>query len=230
MWVAGVDGCRAGWFRACRNLGTGELQFDLVSHVEELADRWPHPAVIALDIPIGLPERGSRECDLAARRRLGPRRSSVFPAPIRAAIDAASREEASSITERIDGRKVGAQAFGIFAKIREVDTALQRRLRGRVREVHPEVSFAEWSGAPLRFAKRRREGKAERLALAEAWIGPQLLQRGRGDASRQQLADDDMLDAIAGLWTAHRIAAGTARTLPDEPPRDATGLPMEMVY
>lgn len=44
------------------------------------------------------------------------------------------------------------------------------------------------------------------------------------------VADDDVLDAIAVLWTATRIARGEGRGLPDPPPRDPTGLPMEIVY
>ena len=44
------------------------------------------------------------------------------------------------------------------------------------------------------------------------------------------LSKDDILDAIAALWTAHRISNGTAETLPDPPPRDEVGRPMEIVF
>jgi predicted RNase H-like nuclease len=40
---------------------------------------------------------------------------------------------------------------------------------------------------------------------------------------------DDALDALACAWTAQRWAAGIARTLPDEPPRDNRGLPVRIV-
>jgi predicted RNase H-like nuclease len=46
----------------------------------------------------------------------------------------------------------------------------------------------------------------------------------------RDVADDDMLDAVAALWTATRLYEGTAETLPDEPPLDAAGLRMEIVY
>ena len=68
------------------------------------------------------------------------------------------------------------------------------------------------------------------MALAEAWLGEGTLHRARGDYLKQELADDDIIDAIAGLWTAHRVADGTAETLPDSPPLDETGLPMEIVF
>jgi predicted RNase H-like nuclease len=43
------------------------------------------------------------------------------------------------------------------------------------------------------------------------------------------VADDDLLDAFAALWTAERISNGTARTVPAAPLEDRFGLRMEMV-
>ncbi|MCH6562048.1 MAG: DUF429 domain-containing protein [Myxococcales bacterium] len=232
-WLAGVDGCRKGWFRICRETTSGELAFDVVDTVDALVEEPPGPTIVALDMPIGLRASGARECDKAARACLGPRRSSVFPAPLRAAVVARSRKEASEITRQIDGRKVGAQAWAIYPKIRRVDETLASSAAacGAIREVHPEVCFWAWNGRkPMQWAKKKAEGLRERVALAEAWLGEGILQRARGDYRKKDLADDDIIDAIAGLWTAHRIADGTAKTLPDSPPRDETGLPMEIVF
>jgi predicted RNase H-like nuclease len=44
------------------------------------------------------------------------------------------------------------------------------------------------------------------------------------------VADDDILDAFAALWTAERITSGVAVTLPENKPLDSTGLPMRIVY
>jgi predicted RNase H-like nuclease len=118
-------------------------------------------------------------------------------------------------------------------KIRAVDALLRGDgvAREAIREVHPEVSFWAWNGsAPMRERKKRRAGRAERLRLAEAWLGPDLLARARGAHRRKDLADDDILDAVAALWTAHRLADGTAETLPSAPPQDDCGLPMQIVY
>jgi len=233
MWVAGVDGCKGGWFRVCRDTDSGALAFDLLEPVPALVDRAPGPEIVALDMPIGLPEAGRRAADTAARRCLGPRRSSVFPAPVRAAIHARTREEASDITRRLDGRKVGPHAWGLYPKIRRVDEALARdaSARSRIREVHPELCFWAWNhGVPMKWAKRIPEGLGERVALVEDWLGLGILERARGCYRKKHLADHDIVDAIAALWTAHRIAAGIAKTLPDSPPLDATGLPMRIVY
>ena len=47
------------------------------------------------------------------------------------------------------------------------------------------------------------------------------------DESRAPI--NDILDAIATLWTAHRILDGMAETLPPSPPQDEAGLPMRIV-
>lgn len=233
VWVAGADGCRFGWFVVSRETRTGELSFDMVGCARELPGVRRDLRILALDIPIGLPTAGRRACDEAARARLGwPRRNSVFPAPVRPALRAESRDEASRITRNCDGRGVGAQAWGIYKKIYEVDELLQSdpSARRMIREAHPEVSFCLWNGGrPLTAGKKTRQGRAARLSLAEDWLGEGILARARGDLLKRQVADDDILDAIAALWTAERIAAGIHENMPPDPPRDETGLPMQIV-
>lgn len=233
VWVAGADGCRRGWFRASRETGSGELRFDLYREASELLRAAPSPRVLGLDIPIGLPESGARACDREARAVLGARRNSVFDAPIRSALRAATREEASRITELRDGRRVSTQAWGLYKKILAVDALLvtSGEARARIREVHPEVCFWAWNGgAPMRAAKKTPAGMRQRKALVEKWLGAGVLARARKLHPARDVADDDILDAIAALWTATRIADGRARTLPKTPPVDATGLRMEIVY
>ncbi len=232
-WLAGVDGCRKGWFRVCRDSDSQEIRFDVLETAEELVSTLPCPIVVAIDMPIGLPEAGARECDVAARQLLGPRRSSVFRAPIRPSLTATSRLEADSITRSVEGKGVSAQAWGIYGKVKSVDCALANdaKLRSAFCEVHPEVSFLAWNDRqPMAFSKKKREGRRERAVLAEAWLGEGILARARGGELRKHLADDDILDAIAALWTAHRIASGAAETLPESPPRDRAGLPMRIVF
>ena len=82
----------------------------------------------------------------------------------------------------------------------------------------------------MSWAKKKPKGLKERVELAEAWLGEGILERARGEHLKKNLADDDVVDAIAGLWSAHRIADGTAETLPASPPYDETGLRMEIVF
>lgn len=249
-WLAGVDGCRAGWFRVARETTSGALAFEVLEEADALmtapagteradgsgkAGPARPPRVVAIDIPIGLPDAGPRACDRSARQLLGsPRGRSVFPAPVRPALGARSHAEACALTERADGRRVSQQAWNLTAKIRAVDALLARdsRARRRLREVHPELCFWAWNGRrPMEAPKKRAAGRAERLRLAEAWLGPGLLSRARGGHARAALADDDILDAVAALWTACRIAGGAAEAIPaGRPPRDAAGRPMEIVF
>jgi predicted RNase H-like nuclease len=230
----GADACKAGWVFAARNIRGGDLAFDVVPDARSLLKLRGEPAVLCIDIPIGLPDKGPRECDRMARAILGwPRRNSVFPAPVRPALRATSREEASRITQAVDGRRVGAQAWALYAKIREIDALLEASSssRDRVHEVHPELSFWAWNGErPIREAKRTAAGRAIRLRLAERWLGPGVLARARAGRAKREVADDDILDAIAAFWTATRLATGEAQTLPPCPPIDASGLPMRIVY
>src|SRR5262249_11732766 len=137
--VVGVDGCGEGWVFV---LEAGDsLDVGVVSHLELLLEQLSKNAVVAVDVPIGLTECGPRECDIEARRVLGSRRaSSVFPAPVRACLSAATYAQACEAHRRADGRAMSQQAFGILNKIREVNEILIRDLglQDRVREVHPE--------------------------------------------------------------------------------------------
>ena len=49
---------------------------------------------------------------------------------------------------------------------------------------------------------------------------------------RNRVAKDDILDALAAAVTGWLAGSGRGKlaTLPSEPPKDAKGLPMEMVY
>ena len=223
--LAGVDGCRAGWYVVVERDGAfdGHVATTFADVLALDVD------LVAVDIPIGLVDAGARACDLAARQALAPRRgSSVFPAPIRAALAGTTQAEASALHRAADGRGLSAQAFGIVPKIAEVDRTLRADPDGasRVREVHPEVSFAAMNGgAALAHSKKTAEGRTERLDLLAPHFGDAPA-RLVAERPRAAVAADDVLDAFAALWTARRIAAGTAHSLPKAPPHDRHGLTM----
>jgi predicted RNase H-like nuclease len=143
-WIAGVDGCPAGWFVVLVELGksTSQDEHHVCASLREVLDLEPKPSIIAVDIPIGLldePREGGREVDKEARRLLGtPKRSSVFTPPTRPALVSATYEVAQSF-----GAGMSHQAFGILPKIREVDQLMTPEVQETVREIHPELcSFA----------------------------------------------------------------------------------------
>src|SRR5512143_2946150 len=142
MSVAGVDWFEGRWLAVVEGAGGSDVGVRRVASFAELA-RDSDLQTVVVDIPIGLPDRGVRACDLEARRMIRPRSSSVFPAPIRPMLIAQSRAEASAIRYAIEGKRCSAQAFAIVPIVADVDRSMTSDLQTRFREGHPEVSFAE---------------------------------------------------------------------------------------
>jgi predicted RNase H-like nuclease len=171
--IAGADGCRHGWICVAKETATGTITSRLYPDARSLIFQIPTPDILMIDIPIGLSDRDGRQCDAMARALLGNRHVCVFSAPIRPALQAATRQQASLLTHPINGHHVGCQAWAIVPKVREVDLVLSAntQLQNRVFEVHPEVSFSEWNGGvPLQARKKSQLGRVNRQAL----IGMQL--------------------------------------------------------
>lgn len=247
MTVVGVDGCKAGWIAVGRDPGAAPSVAVFPSFAA-LLEALPADATVAVDMPIGLPDvsqKGGRGPEALVRPLLGNRQSSVFAIPSRAALYAhtdgfttveawhAAHRRASEVAKATSDppRGVSIQAFGIFAKIREVDAVLIARpeLRRRVFESHPEVAFCRLNGdQAMRLPKKIKgavnpAGMAERKAL--------LCRHGyvSGFLDRtppRGAAADDFLDAAAMMLIAGRIASGEARPFPDPPLADRFGIPV----
>lgn len=165
------------------------------------------------------------------RKALGePRRRSVFPCPIRPVLGASSWKEACDRTERADGRKVSQQTFAILPKIAEADAFVRSDPWARriVYEVHPELSFARWAGAPMANGKKTPAGREERLRLVAAIFGPGVFSAMRQSLRGHHVGSDDLADAFAAVWTAARILAGAAERFPRETTVDAEGVAMRI--
>ena len=236
--VAGVDGCPGGWLVALLQVHSGSCALELCGTFAEILSLPEVPAVIAVDMPIGLParaERGGRACDVEARRRLGDRQSSVFSVPARAAVMEIDYTLAcaTAFARSDPPRKVSKQCFHLFPKIREIDALMTPALQGRVFECHPELAFwAMNSGRPMSLPKKVKgrpgePGLAERRALlVRHGFAPDLFETRPWPRTR--VGDDDMVDACALAWSAARILRGEAVRLPADPPVDGRGLRMEI--
>ncbi len=232
-WVAGVDGCRAGWLSVLRDLtGTAPPQLILLPRFSDILVSDIDAAIIAVDMPIGLPETicgPGRVAEQAVRPLLGDRQSSVFSIPARAAVMCDDYREAcrEALLRSEPPRKVSKQAFNIFPKIREIDSLMTPELTGRIFEVHPEVAFWRLNGKePMALPKKIRNrpnpaGLDERRSLLQGLgYGREFLKqippRGAGP--------DDLIDAAVCAVIAERIARGKATPMPDPPGRDGRGL------
>ncbi|TIQ32827.1 MAG: DUF429 domain-containing protein [Mesorhizobium sp.] len=242
--LAGVDGCKAGWVAVHSRDGAAP-SVSVFPTFQLLLDALPD-ATIAVDMPIGLPDfssRGGRGPEALVRRLLGARQSSVFAIPSRAALYAdtsdfttveawyAAHRRASEVAMATSDppRGVSIQAFGIFAKIREIDALLIARpdLRGRVFESHPEVAFCRLNGGAAMTLPKKIKGAVNPAGMEERKA---LLCRHGYDkafldrAPPKGAASDDFLDAAAMMLIAGRIAGGEARPSPDPPLTDRFGI------
>ena len=232
-WVAGVDGCRSGWLAILLDVAGNAAP--RLEHFFRFGDVLTAPQdlqVIAVDMPIGLPERagpGGRGPERAVRPLLGARQSSVFSVPARAAVMAQDYRAACALAlaHSEPPRKVSKQCFHLFPKIREIDALMTPELEARVYEVHPELAFWRLNdGAPMSLPKKVKSaahgpGLAERRRLLEAHGLPSAL----FDRARPKgVGADDVLDAAGNALIALRILRGEAQCFPDPPERDAKGL------
>jgi predicted RNase H-like nuclease len=218
--VLGVDVCRAGWVGAVLDAtGHGTPALIVRPTLAELVAEAGPLAVVGIHVPMGLPDGTRREADVQTRRLLGAAASSVFTTPVRDALYAATFGEANQLNRERLGSGISQQAYGLRPRIMEVDTWLRQDLAFAVVEVHPEASFTEMTGAPLGSRKRSAQGAEERRrALAATGVAvPGSLPVGVGA--------DDVIDACAAAWSAHRVKLGQARTIPDPPETFSDGIP-----
>ncbi len=246
--IIGVDGCPGGWITVSSGQPEDLPRVAVHPDFETLVAAYPVTAIIAVDMPIGLPERaslGGRGAEQAVRPYLKQRQSSVFSVPSRSAVYAetgpflgeqeryAAHRRASEIALATSDppRKISIQAFGLFPKIRQLDGALRgdAALAKRVFESHPEFAFTVLNGGtPMREPKKikgrvHQPGMHERKNL----LVSQGIARSFVDQQPPQGAgDDDFLDACVMMLIAKRIQSGTARPYPEPPHWDAHGLPI----
>jgi predicted RNase H-like nuclease len=217
--VIGVDACKGGWV-GFTNDARGYFG-PSIAELLALADGDGRIAVVAIDIPIGLPTNGPRQADILARSLVGGRASSVFPTPVRAALTAATHSEATAINLRATGKGLSQQAFALGPRILEVDAWVESAGRTAI-EVHPELSFATMAHRSLVHSKSTWAGAEERREL--------LMQVGLApppDLGRagEKAGVADVLDAAAGCWTAIRYHRGSAVAHPAPPESFGDGHP-----
>jgi predicted RNase H-like nuclease len=234
-WVAGVDGCRSGWLAVFVDASGGTAPrlrlFPAFAGILAAPER---PERIAVDMPIGLPERivgSGRAAEMAVRPLLGARQSSVFSVPARAAVMCDDYREAcrAALASSDPPRAVARQSFALFRKIREIDALMSVELAERVVETHPEAAFHEANARSAMSMPKKVKGRPSEPGLEERRL---LLERlgFAAEFLRQRpppgATADDLLDSCISAIVAKRHLQGAARSYPDPPARDARGLPI----
>lgn len=229
--VAGVDGCPAGWIAVLWD-GAEHLTSELCPSFAEVMAL--EAEIIAVDMPIGLPEKSGRPPEREVRARLGERQSSVFAVPAEKAIYCADYREACSVNLRHSDppRKVSKQCFHLFPKMREIDALVTPEHQSRLYESHPELAFWVMNGeTPLTLPKKVRSQPSppgldlRRDLLRKAGVPVDSLKR---NYRRRDVGADDLLDACALAYVAWRILNRRSIRFPADPPLNARGLRMEI--
>jgi predicted RNase H-like nuclease len=230
--AVGINGCSDGWFYFRFD---GELAiFGACASIAEIIAGLPADACVLVAVPIGLRARGKaeRDCDLAVRELLGPRRTTAVPAPLRPVLKAADYASAQAQTRRLSGRGLSRQSWQLVPKVREVDDLLRHseQARSLLRESHPELLFAGLAGGPMSHASKTRDGFTERMTIlsilhpdAERLVASAFLAHGGFEASR-----DEIVDAFVLALAARQPLR--LQGLPAEPQTDPHGLPMQTWY
>jgi predicted RNase H-like nuclease len=85
-------------------------------------------------------------------------------------------------------------------------------------------------GEPIIESKKSHQGMNIRLDLIKGYFGERVMRSIRQKHPSSLVADDDIYDAFAALWTAERIHLGIAKSVPEHPEIDSCELPMAMWY
>ena len=217
MRYLGIDGFRGGWVGAWIDARGGH-GFDVTRRIAALLSL-PHRRAM-IDMPIGLPDRGQRECDLQARALVG---ASVFVGARRNLFAFADHAGANRHYWQHEGqgRGISLQLWNLRDKIAEVDRFITPERQASVGEAHPEMIFWRLAGGQRLPPKKSASGRAQRIELLTG-LGfadlPQWLTRRRGT----RIGADDLIDAcacaVAARDSEQRLGGET----------DARGLRMEI--
>lgn len=184
----GIDGIPGGWVAVYLS-DNGDQRFAYAkSAARLLADPYDRAMI---DMPIGLPERGYRQCDIEARALVGPR---VFLGARWGVWNFKTLGEANAHywNQEGVGRGISMQLFCIREKLQELNEV---PVPPRLFEAHPEMIFWRIAGRVL-ASKNTAKGRAERIEiLKEKGIGR--VQRWLGQRHGTGIRRDDLIDACA---------------------------------
>lgn len=235
MKTLGLDACRAGWIAI--SLDKDNAGYWLLESDQELEDFFEDFDRIFIDIPIGLEDENYvRECDKKLRDRLGPDyQASVFNPPLRPALHAPTYAEASMVSYEITGKKISIQAWNITPNIRTIDRLLKNNedFKEKVYESHPELLFQILNGgSPILQKKATKKGLRHRLGLLknQSIYADDFFRDIKEEYRRNQVDEDDIVDAMVLALFAKRSLDDEMKTLPKDPPQDSEGLTMAIHY
>ena len=222
--IAGVTPWRSRWVVASAKMAAATFAPEepkVFDSFREVIDERPSYVAIVVNAPIGYLDRpgmGSRSCDRDARALLGRRAITIRDAPSRA-----------TLTGEVSWREshLDAATLTLLPRYIEVASEMSPFRQRTVYSGNPELSFYQLNeGNPLRWSKKREEGREERHAL--------LMSKIPGinriiDSETDRIPASHRFDAAVLMWSARRVRGHAAKRLPGEGVWDSEGLRTEMV-
>ena len=228
--LGGVVPCPGGWLIVpARLAGVTVVAEDawVVPTLLDVLEFKPKFEAAAIWAPIGFhdePQGPYRPCDAEAREYVGwPRRVAIRPVPCRAALHAATREEALEIEPWLT-----RDDFRRFKWLREAEREFQPFHQRSYFAAHPDLTFSQLNNdIPLTTSPYHEDGVLERMALIRDKMPgvEEIVTRTPPPGA----ALVHMLEATGLLWTARRAAGRAMQRLPLDPNWDSTGMRMELV-
>lgn len=228
--LGGVVPCPGGWCIVPARLAGVTVAAEeplVVPTLLDVLEFKPKFEACAIMAPIGFfdePTGPYRPCDEEAREFVGwPRRVAIHPTPSRAALHAATREEALELEPWLT-----RDDFRRFKWLREAEREFQPFHQRTYFAAHPDLTFVQLNGdQPLTSSPYRDEGVIERLALIRDKMPgvEEVVTRSTPPGA----AVVHVLQATALLWTARRAAGRAMQRLPMDPNWDSSGMRMELV-
>ena len=225
--IIGIDGCKAGWFSVWQDY-EDRIQSSIFENLVDLKKFFSHEdyLIIGIDMPVILGDEIPRKADQLARKMLAKKASSIFTAPTPHMLQQDSYENASLVSKRQFGKSISLQSWYLFPKIKDVQTIIDHK-NIKIYEIHPELSFRAMNNeAVVLESKKSAQGFDIRKALLDQYFPRFNFETLRNQYLKKEVVDDDILDAIAVLWSAKRIQANKASFIPKIPEKAN----MQIVY
>ena len=202
--IAGVDGCKQGWVGVWLDNSGSLAGAAFCTTLEELLQGIPNLMTAGVDMPIQLLDAPARPADTHARKALVPERGRIeYPAlPLFVIEDrwlSAGFEEVNQECRQLYGRAFSRQSLHLRNKIAEVNEVS----RNGFPVIEPSgLSFTAMNNSkPPGFQKSGRDPgafcKARNISMGQRFTS-------------SAAAADDIIDAAAAAWSAHRFSFGKA--------------------
>jgi predicted RNase H-like nuclease len=227
LLIIGIDGCKSGWFSVWENQDKS-IHSSVFSNLNELKNFFKNESqlIVGIDMPVVLSEVIPRQADQLARKLLSKKASSVFTAPTPEMLDQPNYEKASLVSKKHFGKSMSLQSWYLFPKIKDVQTMIHHEDM-QIYEIHPELSFRAMNNEQVILeSKKSPEGFAIRNSLLSMHFENFIFEEIRRQYARKDVMDNDILDALAVLWSAKRIQSNQASFLPKAPEKPN----MQIVY